>query len=260
MSSEFLQRCLDTAGLSEADVVVDPRGLQNLVFYDRASDLIWRFPRRAPQAAQLALAAHRYQVAAAHGVPTARVLAVHADPTPGVGHLVLSRVPGTALDEVGTDDLPQSARDRLVSTLIEVVATIGAIPPEQWPGPGPSWVGLWADLHDWTVVHAPEAVAVTAVAWQSAQTTDIGVFHGDLGGVNCRIDPVSGAVQGVLDWDNSMVGDRATDVAAILAGVGPRTAAALLAASPLWAERAERYRTYVDTWPVQGQRWAANSG
>lgn len=259
MTGVFLRRCLATTGLTAQEAIVDPRGLQNLVIYDPTADVIWRFPRRPPLTTQLDLAADRLRVARAHGVPTPEVLAVHPDPTPGIGHLVLSHVAGTALDEIDTDALPLAARDHLVASLIDVVETIGRIPPDQWPDPGPPWAPLWAQLHEWVREHAPESAGVTRAASQAARTSDIGVFHGDLGGVNCRVDPESGEVLAVLDWDTAMVGDRATDVAAIVAGVGPETAAALLEASPLWADRVERYRHYIDTWELQARRWAANS-
>ena len=102
--------------------------------------------------------------------------------------------------------------------------------------------------------------AVCASTAATAATAPLRVFHGDLGGVNCRIDPATGAVTGLLDWDSAVVGDPATDIAAVLAGLGPRTAEQARTERPYWREQEVRYRAYLQTWPLQFALWSVAAG
>jgi aminoglycoside phosphotransferase (APT) family kinase protein len=266
---DFVERCARSArvDLARPDVEIDQRGLQHLVLIDRGRGVVYRFPRSARQQHGLATAAARLEVLGRCGLPAPRLLDL-VGPGPGIlAHLVISHVPGVPLDTVPTDDLPLRHRHRLRSDLIDAVAAIRTIPVASWPAPGPAWPGLWGRLAEQVAAcsalpptvlryHCELADAAAAVA----AAAPLGVFHGDLGGVNCRIDAGTGAVTGLLDWDSAAVGDPATDIAALLAGLGPRTAADLRASSPWWRREEERYRAYVATWPIQYYLWSLREG
>lgn len=266
---DFVERCARSARLDLAhpDLEIDQRGLQHLALIDRGRGVVYRFPRSARQQVGLATAAERLRVLSACSLPTPRLLDL-VGPGPGtVAHMVISYVPGVPLDAVPTDDLPSRHRQRLCSDLIDAVAAIRTIPVASWPEPGPPWTQLWGRLAEQVAAcsalpasvqryHAERADEAAAVA-SGAQ---LGVFHGDLGGVNCRIDAGTGTVTGLLDWDSAAVGDPATDIAALLAGLGPGTAAELRACSPWWRAEEERYQAYVATWPIQYYLWSLREG
>jgi Ser/Thr protein kinase RdoA (MazF antagonist) len=93
----------------------------------------------------------------------------------------------------------------------------------------------------------------------TAREAPAGLIHGDLGGVNVRVDLATGALTGVLDWDGAVPGDPAVDTIAVAVGVDPRVAAAMLAAGPevgadLTGDLA-RAETYVATWALQEMAW-----
>ena len=266
---DFLQRCARTAGLRLDDpgIAVDTRGLQNLVLIDRDRGVVWRFPRTAGGCLMLQDAARRLILLAGHGLPVPLVLDCRPASGPGDGYLMLSYRPGAALDAVDTDALGPPERRRLIDTLIEVVQHVHGIPVEHWPTPRPAWAGIWqalaADVANCRGLPDPLAEHQLALAQHAALVAaqaPIGIFHGDLGGVNCRIDPSTGQVLGLLDWDSASVGDTATDIAAILAGLGRVTAEEMRARSERWRAEEERYRAYVDTWPIQYHLWALRSG
>jgi aminoglycoside phosphotransferase (APT) family kinase protein len=215
----------------------------------------------------MSTAADRLEVLRRHGLPAPQLLELVGPEASAVPHMVLSYVPGVALDSLLTDDLPARQRRRLLGDLIDIVAAIRSIPAASWPEPGPAWATLWNRLAEQAAGcrdlpadvrehHAGLAAAAAAVA----TSTRPRVFHGDLGGVNCRIDAGTGAVTGVLDWDSAAVGDPATDIAALLSGLGPRTAEELRGRSPLWRREEQRYQVYVATWPIQYFLWSQQEG
>lgn len=253
----FELACAASAGvdLSATNVSVDPRGLQNLVIL--APGRAYRFPRREAGAAALVEAAERLRIAAAAGVPTAQVLAV-VEGAVGTAHLVLSPVAGCGLDEIDAGLLPAAAQSRLARELIDVADLIHTIEPADWPGERQPWGQLWWGLVERAVAAGASDAELEAArrAARAADGAPIGVFHGDLGGVNCRIDPVTGRVTGVLDWDSASVGDIGTDSVAILAGVAAPLAGLIRRVAPRWAEDERRYHDYVATWPLQHRLWA----
>jgi aminoglycoside phosphotransferase (APT) family kinase protein len=262
---DFVQQCAQASGfdLADPDLLVDERGMQNLVLLHPRRGLAARFPRTAEGCALLPDAAARLRFLRSHGVPVPRVLDVYAEAGGGRGYLLLEYVQGVPLDEVRTDDLPTRTAGRLVRDLIGAAARIHAVPPAGWPSPARDWRCLWSSLvgavaecdalpHD--VRQAQLQLALRAAA--TSATARIGVFHGDLGGVNCRVDPDSGAVVGLLDWDSATIGDITTDLVAVLAGVGPRTADLLRGSDQEWAAAEQNYAPYLATWPVQHYLWS----
>lgn len=266
---DFVQRCAAACGmpLSEPAVEVDERGLQHLVLVDRARGIVARFPRTHAGCSRIPDAAARLCALHAYGLPVPAVLGVRADGGPGAAHLLLSYVPGEPLDTVDTDRLAPAALSSLVASLIAVTEAIHSMPVASWPSPAPDWAGHWAHLVE-RVAACPnlsprqrgEQLLLADEALRVARNARIGLFHGDLGGVNCRIDPAGGRVLSILDWDSASIGDVATDLVAVLQGVGPATAQALRAADARWASAWLDYRAYVATWPMQGYLWSLRQG
>lgn len=266
---DFIGRCAESAGmpLSDPAVQVDQRGLQHLVLVDHRRSIVARFPRSSAGCRQIREGAARLRALRSWGLPVPQVLGVCDRGGPGVAHLVLSFVPGVPLDTVATDLLPVPARTRLVAQLISVTEAIHRMPVARWPSPAPDWVELWMGLlarietcSDLPPRLRAEQSDLAHAAVSVARRARIGVFHGDLGGVNCRVDPSSGDVLGVLDWDSATVGDVATDLVAILHGVGPATAEQLRAADQRWAAAWQDYCAYSATWPVQAYLWSLRDG
>lgn len=266
---DFVERCARAAGLDLAshDVEVDQRGMQHLVLLDHGTGSAYRFPRTAATGAKLQDAAVRLDLLGRIGLPVPSVLTVRESPDPGEGFLHLSLMSGQALDTVATDAMSPPARARLVGELADLIDRLGQLPVDRWPGDPADWARIWAELAAETVgltglpvevqAHA-QGLAATAAA--TAASAPIRVFHGDLGGVNCRVDAETGSVTAMLDWDAAALGDPATDVAALLSGLGPDTAAAARSHSPGWVADEQRYTHYVATWPLQFYLWSARSG
>lgn len=240
--------------------------MQHLVLVDLGRGVVYRFPRRPGQRRQLHHAAERLRLLADSALPAPALLDARLSDRAGVGHLVLRYLPGRPLDEVATDDLPGPARSRLIGELDRTLAQVRALDPARWPAPGPDWAALWQDLAERaTLAELPVEIrdhhaALAEVAAATAASAPLRVFHGDLGGVNCRIDPATGAITGLLDWDSAVVGDPATDIAAVLAGLGPRTAEQARTERPYWHEQEVRYRAYLQTWPLQFALWSVAAG
>lgn len=77
-------------------------------------------------------------------------------------------------------------------------------------------------------------------------------MHGDLGGDNVRVDPKSGRVNGVLDWDSARPGDPAVDLAALRASLCPSAAwGLLLERVQVTAEELDRATAYAATFALQ---------
>lgn len=240
--------------------------MQHLVLIDEARAAVFRFPRTPGRSGQMRIAAERLRLLAGTALPVPELLDARLSDQLGEGHLVLRLLPGTPLDEVSTDALPAQARTRLLAELDLALSQIRALDVTAWPDPGPEWELLWrqlesaAEARQWPGGLAAHCQRVVVRAAATAAAAPQSVFHGDLGGVNCRIDPQTGSITGLLDWDSAAVGDPATDVAAILAGLGPATATQLRAEFPWWESAEQRYQAYVDTWPLQFLIWAQDHG
>lgn len=273
------------------DLVLDQRGQRNDVVVDVRAGLVWRFPRYAEDLPLLAETAQRLRAVTALGIPAPRVLG--GEPTAALGraHLVLSYVPGIALDDPAVGGLPAPARQLLGANLADVFRRLRRLPPGLWPGSCPDWGWLWADLGRRAAGVLPElltpeewarAEAALARAAATAAAAPQGLVHGDLGGVNVRLDPGTGALTGLIDWDGAVLGDPAVDVAAVAAlpqavrDLAPAAAAdtdgaataerharaveavlaSMLAAQPTLRDELDRFADYLATWPLQEAVWA----
>ena len=70
----------------------------------------------------------------------------------------------------------------------------------------------------------------------------------------------SGAVVGVLDWDDAAPGDPALDLAALRAHAEPWLTAALLEEDPSLAALHARADAYLAAFPLQEALWGLDSG
>jgi aminoglycoside phosphotransferase (APT) family kinase protein len=280
---------LDTA----ADpLVLDVRGQRNDVLVSVAASRVWRFPRYAEDLPGLPLAVARLDAVAALGIPAPRVLAADVDAPLGRAHLVLTYLPGIALDDPAVATTTAAAQARLGADLAAVFVRLRHLPEGSWPIPTVGWADLWAGtgeralaaLRGRRLLTGPDlgrAETELARAARTAASAPHGLVHGDLGGVNIRLDPGTGALQGLIDWDGAVPGDPAVDVAAVHAlpaairelapdpAVDPTGAAAaarhahavdavvtaMLAAEPSLHEELARFGDYFATWPLQEVLW-----
>jgi len=245
-------------------LVLDLRGKQHVVLVDRTAGLVWRFPRTPDRLALLEDDAARLRAAHRLGLPAPAVLGAVLDAPLGRAHLLLEYLPGIAMDDPAVRGLDDASAARLGRDLAALLARTRCLPAGAWPLPAPEWVGLWQALADelsasvvplLPVALAERAVADLDRAVHAARRAPQGLIHGDLGGVNLRVDPATGALTGVLDWDGAVPGDPAVDTIAVAVGADPRVVASMLAAGPELAGDLERARAYVATWALQEMSW-----
>jgi aminoglycoside phosphotransferase (APT) family kinase protein len=247
-----------------AGLVLDLRGKQHVVLVDRAAGLVWRFPRTPARLALLPDDAARLRAARRLGLPAPAVLGSVLDAPLGRAHLLLEYLPGVAMDDPVVRGIDDAAAARLGRDLAALLHRIRCLPAGAWPLPAPEWVGLWEALATRLSASVlpllPTALAERAAedldrAITAARQAPRGLIHGDLGGVNVRVDPATGALTGVLDWDGAVPGDPAVDTIAVAVGADPRVVAAMLAAGPELAGDLDRARAYVATWALQEMAW-----
>jgi aminoglycoside phosphotransferase (APT) family kinase protein len=202
--------------------------------------VVRRFPVTAADRADLPDIAARHTAARALGLPVPRVLGVHSD------HLVLERMPGTALIVTELTAPAQRTLGTQLARALEVLRRTSS-----WPLPARDWAHLWEDL----AVHA--ATPATRRAADVARTVRTTVVHGDLSGGNLLVTP-DGTLTAILDWDGATLGDPSLDFTALCANVPARVAAAVRAATLTADEMDERARVYLATWADQDRLWRAS--
>ncbi len=245
-------------------------GQRHDVVLDATSQLAWRFPRTAlalealPRCAGQASRAHQLGLGAPQTVDVV------------LGHLGVARmgsrlVAGVGLSPAVTSRLSTTARRRLVSDLAGTLARLAAAPTDGWPGEPLSWSQRWLALTERLAsdvlplitdvdqrARAEHELADAAAA--AASCAEVGVIHADLGGENLHVDPRSGAVVGILDWDEAGPGDPAVDLAAMLAHAEPWLRDALLAYDRQTRALASRARAYAGTFAMQEALWGLDDG
>ncbi len=260
----------EAAGVSPTTpgLVLDLRGKQHVVLIDRTAGLAWRFPRTVERLALLPDDCARLRAARRLGLPAPAVLGELLDAPLGRAHLLLEYLPGTAMDDPAARAIDDAAAARLGRDLAGFLARNRTLPDGGWPLPAPDWVGLWAalaeELRTTVVPVLPPDLAGQAErdldrAVAAAREAPRGLIHGDLGGVNVRVDLATGALTGVLDWDGAVPGDPAVDTIAVAVGADPRVGSAMLAAGPVVGADLTgdlvRAETYVATWALQEIAW-----
>lgn len=272
----FPAHCAQVAGLDLDDpsIVVDQRGNRHVVLLDTRRDLAYRFPRQPADSAALLDRAQRHQCAQDLGLPVPALLDVVVDPRHGQSFMVVRRIRGVSLDDPGTRASRSQISDRLASELVELCEQLARVEPTSWTPEQPQWGDIWADFAATAATRLPRlahthgnggidndfidaATAVTQRAAESARIVSLGLSHGDIGGVNTRVDLDTGAITGVIDWDGAVIGDPASDVVALLAGAPSPVTARMIDISPGLAQVQDHYDAYLHTWPLQGLLWAS---
>ena len=245
-------------------------GQRNDVVLDREAGIAWRFPRTLQALDALELSAARTSAAAAQGLPAPDVLFVVPGPL-GCARIGVRLIGGVGLSPAVTAALSPPGRERLVTDLGALLDGLRNASEVGWPGDPLPWAARWTALGDRLsrevvpLLEAPQdverAVAVVGRAVDAARGAGAaGIAHGDLGGENVHLDPSSGAIVGVLDWDDAAPGDPALDLAALRAHAEPWLTAALLEQDPSLAELHARADAYLAAFPLQEALWGLDSG
>ncbi len=234
-------------------------GAQHRVVIDRVAGVVRRYPLRADRAARVPEAAVRWRAVGALGLPVPTVLGARPGAV-GVACLEVAYVGGVT----GEDRLTTGAAARLGGELAGVLVRMREIPSTGWPYAS-GWVALWDEAAEAVrVAVLPLLDARTRVtaerrldtACAAARVAPDGLCHGDLTAPNVVVDPATGALAALLDWDDVVRGDVAGDVACALSWLPPSGRAALLTAQPTLADELARHDAYAATWALQGAAWA----
>ncbi len=235
---DLLRSCLATAGTPDATVRV---GAQHVVLLH--GDVVRRFPRRDP--GSVVPSADRCAAAAGLGAPA--VLDVVPGPL-GVAHVVLRRLAGTPLLMARTGPVAPAVAEAL--SLLRST--------DRWPFPQVGWVELWDRLLRSAVQYRdrlsrPDTmVAAAQAAAATARSAPVTVMHADLASDNLLVAP-GGGFSGLVDWDGAILGDPATDTAAVLHVLPAEERERVHDHLPEVARDLERFAVYRATWPLQAE-------
>ncbi len=230
----------------------------------------WRFPRTSAALEALPMSAARAALARERGLAAPEPLAVVEGPR-GVARMGQSLVGGVGMVRPVVDGLAESARTQLATSIVALLAGLRSTCTDDWPGSDWSWTSRWeslaAQLRDQVVPMIATPAGRVRATWDLARAVDaarvagaVGVSHGDLGGENVHVDPTSGHIVGVIDWDDAAPGDPALDLAAIGAHAPPWLLPALLELDPSLAGSQERANAYLGTFALQEALWGVQSG
>ncbi len=244
-------------------------GQRHDVVLDADRQLAWRFPRTASALRALPGSAGRAARAYRLGLGAPEPVDLVLGPL-GIARMGSRFVGGIGLSPAITSQLSNEGRRRLVSNLAETLARMAAAPTDGWPGDPVSWAQRWLELSERVTdevipligacpgrERASQHVQAALEAARACQ--EVGVTHGDLGGENLHVDPDTGAVLGILDWDEAAPGDPAVDLAAILAHAEPWLREDLLAVDERVRQLAGRAEAYLATFALQESLWGCES-
>lgn len=233
------------------------------VVIDAGQDRVWRFPRYEEARNSQPLWVERVRAARNLGLPAPEILGGDLDAPLGKSHVVLRYVRGVGLTDPAVADLPVEARQRLAEGLGELLRLLRNVDPTSWPAVGrQSWHGRWAEFRQHvldivlpllTSAGADRARAEVEWAVQAAECAPRpdAFVHGDLGGANVLLEPSSGALTGVLDWDSAGFGDPAIDLAALSVSLPAPVFDMVMTRSPGLKTELERARAYARTFALQ---------
>jgi aminoglycoside 2''-phosphotransferase len=244
-------------------------GQRHDVVINESADVAWRFPRTAEALSTFDLSAERFRAAAEIGLAPA-VVEVVTGPL-GTARMGTRLVRGTGMSGATTEGLGPRARARLVRDLVALLGGLRSVQPPSWPGSDLTWAERWALLTErlrsavvpliGSADGRRRAETELTYARRAAQAPGAGgLVHGDLGGENVVIDPLTGEVTGVLDWDDAGPGDPAVDLAAIRAHAPTWLTEGLFTADPTLGALRRRADAYLATFPLQQALWGLESG
>lgn len=232
------------------------------VLVDEGRGLVRRYPRYEAERASIPSLVERLDAAVSLGLPAPRVLAVAADRALGEAHIVVGYVPGVGLRDPAVARLGRAGRERVAADLAHLLGALHDADLARWPPTGGTtwqerWVTLRRDVAELVAPHLGAAGAARAVADADAAVAAAALartstlVHGDLGGENVRVDPVAGAVTGVLDWDSAGPGDPAVDLAALSTSLPESVMESLFDARPDLRLDVPRAQAYARTFALQ---------
>lgn len=239
--------------------MVEVVGAQHRVVVEASAGVVRRYPLRADRAAQVGEVAERWRAVHALGLPVPELLAAHAGAV-GEAHLAVGFVAGVA----PSGALADVAAARLGRDLADVLVRMRRVSDEAWPYAS-DWVALWDAAAEQVrtdvlpLLDTP-ARAIARRRWDAAcaaaRVAPDGLCHGDLTAPNVVVEPATGALAGLLDWDDVVRGDAAGDVACLHSWLPVAAREAMLAAQPSLADELGRHEAYAATWALQGAAWA----
>jgi aminoglycoside phosphotransferase (APT) family kinase protein len=207
------------------EVLVLRSGQGSDVVIDAREGQVWRIPRSAAARRRVAGDRARLRCARSLGLLAPEVLSSAG--MPDRDHILMRFVPGIGLDRGLVLDEP--AAQRLAGDLAALVGRLRRAPLDSWPAVdavpwGERWVIMASRVNDLLLPRLSSRSAARArlemqTAVAAARDAPVTSTHGDLGGDNIRVNPGTGQLAGVLDWDGAGPGDPAVDLAALRASL-----------------------------------------
>lgn len=194
-------------------------------------------------------------------IPVARSLGMCADESVnGAPFYVMGLVPGVVLDSPAAGlEIPEVARTAASRQLIDVLVNLHSIDPDSVGlgdlGKRDGYLGR--QLRRWSTQWANSKTRELPIVdevhrrlerHQPTQNT-VGIVHGDYRLGNCLVDPATGNLEAVLDWELCTLGDVLADIGYLLVywsdEGGVRHAENDPSGSPGFPSRAELVSRYV---------------
>jgi aminoglycoside phosphotransferase (APT) family kinase protein len=150
------------------------------------------------------------------------------------GALLVTRVPGVPAAEASPD------LAALADTVAELLTALHSVLPEEVadvvapdPDPAEEWLRQIGEEYAEAREHCPHDLRAGVEAFLAAAppppASRLVFCHNDLRDDHLMVDPDSGAVTGLIDWGDAVLGDPALDLATVLADFGPQTYRRVLA-------------------------------
>lgn len=193
----------------------------------RVGDDVVRVPKHARACAALEREAALLPALAARGVP---YVARDIELVRGEGGALVAAlhryVDGVPLSRARLATLRGARRERLAQQIAQCLSALHAVPPGEARALGVAEPALWRDVYAPLIAAVrPHIGAGTAAALDVLETrfaVDAGerkalraLVHGDIAGAHLLVD-ADGALAGVIDFGDAIVGDPALDFAGLL--------------------------------------------
>ena len=164
-------------------------------------------------------------------LPPPRVVAADAE----AGALLTTRVPGVAAVETERLDTGALAEDlaEFLSALHGVAPSEAAAVVRPDPDPAEAWLAevgaVYAEVAGDVDADLRAPVEEFLAAAPPPPARDLVFCHNDVRDDHVMVDPGTGAVTGIIDWGDAVLGDPALDLATVLTDFGPAVLEKVLA-------------------------------